>query len=278
MKTALKLTALIAAAAAALTLSGCYIPYYYQKEPSRIFKANRDEYIDKTINLANETYGTEFKFERKLSPKGGALCHIAVTCDELGDKEVDLRLFDEVLGAYTDYSYLMYGSEALERIMKAAKDAAPDCAVEVYDISDNHCIYAPAGGIHSLDDYLMNNEFSIMIYLPDKLEKDELVAEYKRLARAMLGAGINCQEFHVGCPVPAECIKPLDHIIADIGEEEDNRIPFYCERSIFYRGVRSLYRHINEPKKNDEYELYIDGDYWRESLLDETENGNENGT
>ncbi len=206
MKTALKLTALIAIGTALISLAGCAAGI------AQVFSGNRRDNINAAIQTLNERFGTEFKLKSKKM-SGGATCNFTAACPETGDKEIYIFQFDKDKAVQTDYIYVRYGAEALEKIRTAAETACPGCKVIVNERVYNHLHSRDYDKNTDLAAYLQNNDFDVDVLMPRMLGKTELEAFYHSLEVFMHDGGIYCKVLTLGCPEDFDSVVPPDHII-----------------------------------------------------------------
>ena len=230
----------------AVAASGCY-------------GGNKSSDVKNAISVVSEQFGVDLKLKSKKYT-GGAKCNITVTCSETGDKEISIFQYDEKHPVHTDYMFVRYGDEAYAAIKKAAEKAEPECKVVVIDQGVNHYPNVDYDRSSDLDAYLANNDFYIKVYIPNKLDKDGLIAEYKKLALSLRDSGINCCGLVLGCTdtrAALDALTPPDHI-PHKREDYNFSVAGSCRTSI-YSVYRSLAEYCEDPDDIEDVLIEIDG-------------------
>ena len=226
---------------------------------SCVFGGNKRADVRYAINTVSEQFGTEFRLKAKR-PAGGAECNIIAACRDTGDKEIRIFRFDKRSPVKTDYMFVKYGDEAYSAIRRAAEKAEPGCKVLVSDLAVNHFPDVDYDSASDLASYLAENDFVIKVIIPDKLDKDELIDEYKKLALSLRESGINCRTLSLLCAdskADLDALIPPDHIPHK--RERDTVIPsISCSTSI-YSVYRSLSEYCDDPDNIKDVLIQIDG-------------------
>lgn len=230
----------------AIAASGCY-------------GGNKRADVKNAISTVSEQFGADFKLKSKKFT-GGTMCNVIVTCSETGDKEISVFQFDEKHPVYTDYMFVRYGDDAYSAIQKAAEKAETECKVVVIDLAVNHYPNAAYDSSSDLKTYLANNDFEIKVYIPHKLDKEGLIAEYKKLALSLRDSGINCHTLVLECcetKADLDAMTPPDHI-PHKREDYDSGVSEAFNTSIS-SVYRSLAEYCEDPDDLKDVLIIVDG-------------------
>ncbi len=180
---------LLAGITAAVLLSGC----------ASMRKGNEDRDVREAIAQVSEQFGTEFKLEKKAKYPGGVLCDVTVSSPDLPGK--DIRVFWSMPQelAVTDYIYRKYGDAAYDRIIEALSPVVPDAKIVPTEFNYNHFPFQNYDADTTLEDYLMDNDFAIYVFINGDGSRGELRMVFNNCAKALLEAGIDCKELDVFC-------------------------------------------------------------------------------
>ncbi len=225
-----------------------------------IFGGNHRATVKNAISTVQEQFGITCKLKSKKTT-GGAACNITVTCRETGDQEISIFQFDKKHPVKTDYMFVRYGNDAYTAIRKAAEKAETDCKVLVNDLAVNHYPDVEYDASSDLAAYLADNDFTIKVMIPEKLDKDELIAEYKKLALSLKDSGINCKTLSLSCAdskADYDALIPPDHIPHK--REEDVPPSEGTFSTSIYSMYRSLYDYCDDPDNIKDVLIQIDGE------------------
>ena len=223
------------------------------------FGGNSAKDVKNAINTLSEQFGTDFELRSKKNT-GGAVCNFTVTCSETGDKEISVFQYDKKHQVKTDYMFVRYGDDAYDMIRKAAEKTEKDCKVLVSDLAVNHYPNVKYDASSDLAAYLAENDFVIEVVIPEKLDNDGLIAEYKKLALSLRSCGINCKTLTLACAdskADFDALIPPDHI----PHKRERDVPstgasFSTYISAIYR---SLYEYCDDPDNIGDVLIIADG-------------------
>ncbi len=226
---------------------------------SGIFGGNSHSDVKKAISSVREQFGSDFKLKSK-KPTLGALCNFTVTCSETGDREISVFQYDKKQPVRTDYIYVKYGADAYSAIREAAEKTEQDCKVLVNDNAVNHYPNVEYDASTDLASYLADNDFVIKVMIPEKLDKEGLIAEYKKLALSLRDSGIDCDTLILKCADTKDDYDALilpDHIPHKT--EQDLPSSSASFSTSIYSVYRSLSEYCDDPDDLKDVLIEVDG-------------------